>query len=525
MKMARFEVMEGSSAARRLVGRVAVAGLLSAAPVLLLQSNAFASSDLGTGLGSDLSSTILAIPVPGLVPLPLGTENGPITQSNVGLVFGSNESATSVLGQSLANGTVSAYIRSWSHQPSDGDAVVISALEFKYAADEASFVNGMSSWLGNQASQAGNARLPSLAFPGASGAELHTASSGIPLSEYFVSFAKGNTAFLEVIATASGDLTSATAISVANQQFASRSGYSGERLDNELASVARRPRRRSGALRGHFCHRSKEEVSGGLARSPAPRRQRCSGRRSSRSLRTLGVLSPARRARLQRGATEGERRAMAMTKRARSRRLRQSEQLLGAGTNAQAYGIGVIGPDPRRTDALLVVVFAAAIALSFVFLGVIIIPGVLLVVVIHGAIDRPASVAVTSRGVAILARSELNGRPRKVLTVLPHGVLTDGTVRRTGILRSPGGSPSLVPQEGVRAAPRCPRYRIGAEPLVLARACRSGGGSPRRPGSGVCDAQRCRSDCSISGSVGGSVSGAGAGRRGRVSSGAIGERE
>ena len=123
---------------------------------------------------------------------------------------------------------------------------------------------------------------------------------------------------------------------------------------------------------------------------------------------------------------------MAMTKRARSRRSRQSEQLLGAGTNAQAYGIGVIGPDPRRTDALLVVVFAAAIALSFVFLGVIIIPGVLLVVVIHGAIDRPASVAVTSRGVAILARSELNGRPRKVLTVLPHSVLTDGTVRRTG---------------------------------------------------------------------------------------------
>ena len=104
---------------------------------------------------------------------------------------------------------------------------------------------------------------------------------------------------------------------------------------------------------------------------------------------------------------------MAMTNRARSKRLRQSEQLLGAGTNAQAYGIGVIGPDLRRTDALLVVVFAVAIALSFVFLGVIIIPGVLLVVVIHGAIDRPASVAVTSCGVAILARSEPNGRPRR----------------------------------------------------------------------------------------------------------------
>ena len=220
MKMARFEVMEGSSATRRLVGRLAVAGLLGAAPVLLWQSNAFASSDVGTGLGSDLSSTILANPVPGLVPLPLGTQNGPITQSNVGLVFGSNESATSVLGQSLANGTVSAYIRSWSHQPSDGDAVVISALEFKYAADEASFVDGMNSWLGNQAGQAGNATIAVTGIPGASGAELHTSSSGISLPEYFVSFAKGNTAFLEVIASESGDLTSATAISVANQQFA-----------------------------------------------------------------------------------------------------------------------------------------------------------------------------------------------------------------------------------------------------------------------------------------------------------------
>jgi hypothetical protein len=123
---------------------------------------------------------------------------------------------------------------------------------------------------------------------------------------------------------------------------------------------------------------------------------------------------------------------MAMTKRARSNGLQKSEQLLGAGTNAQEYGIGVIGPDPRRTDFLLVLVFVVAIALSFVFLGVIIIPGVLLVAAMHGAIDRPASVAVTNRGMAIFARSELSGRPRKVLTVLPHGVLTDGTVEHSG---------------------------------------------------------------------------------------------
>jgi hypothetical protein len=158
--------------------------------------------------------------VPGLVPLPLGAQNGPITQSDVGLVFGSNESASSTLGQSLANGTVSAYIRSWNHQPSDGDAVLISAFQFKYASDETSFVNGMDSWLGSQAGQAGNAAIAVTGVPGAAGTELHTSSSGVPLSEYFVTFAKGNTAFLEVIATASGDLTSANAISVANQQFA-----------------------------------------------------------------------------------------------------------------------------------------------------------------------------------------------------------------------------------------------------------------------------------------------------------------
>ena len=105
---------------------------------------------------------------------------------------------------------------------------------------------------------------------------------------------------------------------------------------------------------------------------------------------------------------------------------------MGAGSHAHAYAIGVIGPDPRRTDLLLVLIFTVAIALSFVFLGVIIIPGVLLVAAIHGAIDRPASVATTNQGVAVLARSELNGRPRELLTVLPHGVLTDPTVRRSG---------------------------------------------------------------------------------------------
>jgi hypothetical protein len=77
-------------------------------------------------------------------------------------------------------------------------------------------------------------------------------------------------------------------------------------------------------------------------------------------------------------------------------------------------------------------VFAATVAVSFVFFGVIIIPGVLLLVAVFGAIDRPASVAVTNRGVAVLARSGVNGGPSKLLTVLPAGVLADPTVSRSG---------------------------------------------------------------------------------------------
>jgi hypothetical protein len=123
---------------------------------------------------------------------------------------------------------------------------------------------------------------------------------------------------------------------------------------------------------------------------------------------------------------------MAMRQKTRSKRLRKSEQLLGAGTVAKEYATGVIGPDPRRTWSLMAMVLAVVMALSFVFLGVVVIPGFLLMFAIFGAIDRPASVVVTNQGFAVFARSEFNGRPRKVLTVLPQAVLADRTVSRSG---------------------------------------------------------------------------------------------
>jgi hypothetical protein len=80
----------------------------------------------------------------------------------------------------------------------------------------------------------------------------------------------------------------------------------------------------------------------------------------------------------------------------------------------------------------MVMVLAAVIALSFVIFGIVIIPGVLLLGAIFEAIERPASVVVTNQGLAVFARSEFSGRPRKVLTVLPQGTLTSPTIVRTG---------------------------------------------------------------------------------------------
>jgi hypothetical protein len=195
MKNPRFNVTGRSHSARRLVGRLAVIGLLSTAPALLVPSSAWAS-----GGDDGLSTTILAHTVPGLVPAPLGTENGPVALSAVG--------------------DVGAYIRTWNHQPTNGEAVVIEAFEFTNSSAETFFLNTLDSGLKGQAREKGNAAFAVTGIPGASGAEVHTTSSGKPVTEYIVSFEKGNTVFQEVEATSAHELTAADAVAVADRQVA-----------------------------------------------------------------------------------------------------------------------------------------------------------------------------------------------------------------------------------------------------------------------------------------------------------------
>jgi hypothetical protein len=194
MKIQLRRVTKGSNSAWRLVGRFAVIGLLSATFLSFVQASAFASG------GDGLSSTILARTLPGLVPTPLGTENGPVTHSGVG--------------------AVGAYIRTWNHRPTNGDAVIIEAFEFSDSPSGAAFLRTLDSGLKGQAGEKGNSEFAVNGIPGGSGVELHTTSSGTPVSEYVVSFLKGNTVFQEIVATTTRDLTAANAVSVASRQFA-----------------------------------------------------------------------------------------------------------------------------------------------------------------------------------------------------------------------------------------------------------------------------------------------------------------
>jgi hypothetical protein len=198
-----------SSRSRRACGSLtfvvlATAGLLSA------QSAASGSSNL--------SSVVLSKSLPGLVAFPPGIRNGPITESNLSLVTGgSSSSAETQFEQLLASGNVSGYLRAWTHQPMNGDAVVIAAFQFQDPTQAASFIGGEN---GSIPQQSGVSPFAVPNVPGATGYLVHTSASGSPITEYIVLFGKGNTDIQLVGVTESGDMTAADVTALASQQWA-----------------------------------------------------------------------------------------------------------------------------------------------------------------------------------------------------------------------------------------------------------------------------------------------------------------
>ena len=182
---------------------------------LLLTSAALLGAQSVAAAMTSLSSVVLSQTLPGMVAAPPGVRNGPINESNIGLVTGGSSSFEATqFGQLLASGNVNGYVRSWVHEPVNGDAVVICAFQFLDPGQAASFVSGAVP----QQDGATSFAVPNV--PGAQGYELHTSTSGVPVTEDAVAFDKSGTDILVVTVTESGDINSSDAASLASQQWA-----------------------------------------------------------------------------------------------------------------------------------------------------------------------------------------------------------------------------------------------------------------------------------------------------------------
>ena len=163
-----------------------------------------------------LSSIIVSNALPGMVQTPVGPLNGPINQSNLHYFGGSS----GTIGQMVASGAVTGYLRSWAHEPVNGDVAVIGAFQFQDTSEMGSILAGMNSANGAQGSS-------TFAVPGITGglgSVSHMTNSGIAVTVYVVTFAKGAIAYDVTLESTSGDLTTADALTLADNQYAAAPG-------------------------------------------------------------------------------------------------------------------------------------------------------------------------------------------------------------------------------------------------------------------------------------------------------------
>jgi hypothetical protein len=162
---------------------------------------------------ADLSTVVLSDTLPGMVPSPAGTTNGPLNQANVSL-FNGGSSETAAIDQQLSNGNLTGYLRVWTQQPPAGDGAVILALALKDATLVPQFLGGVN--FGVRSTGASSFPVPQIS--GATGFSDRIAVSGAPATGYAVTFARGDTIFSVELVTESGDLAPSDAIALAARQ-------------------------------------------------------------------------------------------------------------------------------------------------------------------------------------------------------------------------------------------------------------------------------------------------------------------
>jgi hypothetical protein len=112
---------------------------------------------------------------------------------------------------------------------------------------------------------------------------------------------------------------------------------------------------------------------------------------------------------------------MALSERDRARASRAVQRLLEDGTSVRDYVVGH-GHVRMTTGAMVALgVFATAFAVTRVVSGTVLFPGFLAIWWIVRAVRPLLGVAVTDRGLAVLHVSAVNGRPTRVLVLLPYG--------------------------------------------------------------------------------------------------------
>jgi len=109
---------------------------------------------------------------------------------------------------------------------------------------------------------------------------------------------------------------------------------------------------------------------------------------------------------------------MAMSERNRAKGAARVQELLGGATPVHDYVVGHGHARLTTTAVVTLAVFGTAFLVALAF-GQVLIPGVLVVWVGIRAVRPLLGVAVTHRGLAVVHVSMLNGRPSRVVVLLP----------------------------------------------------------------------------------------------------------
>jgi len=126
------------------------------------------------------------------------------------------------------------------------------------------------------------------------------------------------------------------------------------------------------------------------------------------------------------------------SKRSRRNGTRAAQRLLGPDVVIREIGFGRAHARLTTSAIALVSIFVVAFIVALA-LGVVLIPGGLLLIVVLGLIRPPRAVVVTDHGTALLNRGIGTGRPTKVLALLAHDALPPPSALVSGIRAVPLG--------------------------------------------------------------------------------------